>query len=81
MRLGLTNLTDLSIDNLIGAKDKTSKLELALQAELIHRLTSKGDAYHPKELVKMVVKFISYSERLEINQKAKFNEVLGNWNQ
>ena len=81
VRLGLTNLTDMSIDNLIGAKDKTSKLELALQAELIHRLTSKGDAYHPKELVKMVVKFISYSERLDINQKAKFNEVLRNWNQ
>ena len=38
--IGLSNLTDLSIENLIRAKDKLSKVELALQAELIHKLTS-----------------------------------------
>ena len=78
--LSLTNLSDLSLENLIGAKDRIGKIELALQAELIHRLTSRNEAYHPKELVKTVVKFVSYSERLDIELKAKFDEVLRRWN-
>ena len=75
--LGLANLSDLSIENLLGAKDKVNKIELALQAELIHKLTSRNDSYCPIALVRMVVKVIGYSERLGIELKAKFNEWLG----
>ena len=40
LSLDLNNLSDLSLANLVGAKDRLGKLELTLQAELIHRLTS-----------------------------------------
>ena len=73
--LNLNNLSDLSIENLMGAKDRLSKLEFALQAELIHRLCSLNVKYCPKNLVKMVKKFIGYSERLSIEQKNLFDEV------
>ena len=75
-RLGLNNLTDLSIENLVGAKDRITKLELVLQAELLHRLTSSNARYCPKGMVNKVVKFIGYSETLSKAQKAKFNELL-----
>ena len=76
--MGLSNLTDLSIENLIGAKDKVSKVELALQAELIHRLTSRGVTYQPRELVKVVIKYVGYNERLSISVKEKFDDWLRN---
>ena len=74
--MGLSNLTDLSLENMIGAKDMVNKIELALQAELIHRLTSKNDKYCPRVLVKTVVKFIGYSERLKPELKGKFDDWL-----
>ena len=76
--LGLRNLSDLSLENLIGAKDKVSKFELALQAELIHKLTSRNDKYCPKLLVKSVIKLIGYAERLPTELKEKFNSWLSN---
>ena len=76
LELGLRNLTDLSIENLIGAKDELSKIELALQAELIHKLTSRKERYCPKGLVRSVIKLIGYSERLSIELKIKFDEWL-----
>ena len=79
-RLNLNILSDLSIENLIGAKDNVTKLELALQAELIHRLTSRNVTYQPKELVKIVIRYIGYSERLDEALKERFNEVLRSWN-
>ena len=74
--LGLSNLSDLSMENLIGAKDKVNKIELALQAELIHKLTSSNESYCPIALVRRVVKIIGYSERLGIQLKARFNDWL-----
>ena len=77
--LGLKTLTDLSIENLIGSKDCTGKIELALQAELIHRLTSRNIAYDPKVMVKVVIKFVSFNERLNETLKGKFDDLLRNW--
>ena len=74
--LKLNSLSDLSLENLIGAKDRLSKLEFALQAELIHRLTSINVKYCPKNLVRTVKKFIGYSECLSIDQRKNFNEVM-----
>ena len=74
--MGFANLTDLRIENLIGAKDRVNKIELALQAELIHKLTSKNDKYCPKALVKSVIKLVGYSERLSTELKGKFNDWL-----
>ena len=78
-QLNLESLTDLSIENLVGAKDNLTKIELALNAELIHRLTARNEAFQPKVLVKAVVKLIGNSERLDRTLKDKFNEVLMNW--
>ena len=78
-KLNMNALTDLSTENLIGAKDNLNKLELALQAELIHRMTSRNETYCPRELVKTVVKFVSTAERLKPNEKQLFNEAITNW--
>ena len=78
-QLELNNLTDLTIENLVGAKDRVSKLELALQAELIHRLTSTNGAYCPRQLAKIVVRFVGYNERLSNEIKDKFKEVVRCW--
>ena len=73
--LGLDTLSDLSMENLLGAKDRLNKIELTLQAELVHRLTSTDAKFNPKELVKRIVKFIGYSERLSPEQKERFNKI------
>ena len=76
MALNLNCLSDLSMENLVGAKDDVSKLELTLQAELIHRLTSSNKINCPKSLVKTVVKFIGLTERIEPNLKLLFDVYL-----
>ena len=80
LNLTLNVLSDLTIENLIGAKENLNNIELALQAELIHRLTSRNVRYQPKDLVKTVVRYIGYSERLSRELKERFDEVLRNWN-
>ena len=77
--LNLDCLSDLTIENLVGAKDSLNKIELALNAELIHRLTSRNQSYNPKLLVKAVIKLIGYSERLDTALKDKFKNLLMNW--
>ena len=77
--LRLNTLTDLSLENLIGAKDRVNKIELALQAELIHRLTSRNITYHPRALVKEVLKLIAHSERLSEDLKIRFDEIIREW--
>ena len=74
--LGLNNLSVLSMENILGAKDRLNPLELTLQAELVHKLTAINVKYCPKVLVKKVIKYISYSERLTTEQREKFEEVL-----
>ena len=80
LNLNLNVLSDLTIENLIGAKEHLNNIELALQAELIHRLTSRNERYQPKDLVKTVVRYIGFSERLNRELKERFDVVLRNWN-
>ena len=77
--LNLNTLTDLTIENLIGAKENVNKIEHALQAELIHRLTSINVSYCPRRLVKTVIQFVGYTERLNAESKELFNEAIRNW--
>ena len=77
LALNLNSLSDFSIENLMGAKDRLSKLEFTLQAELIHRLTSINVKYCARELVKRAIKFVGYSERLDTEHKEKIKELLG----
>ena len=63
-RLGLNPLTDHSIENILGAKDRLGKIELALQAELLLRLTSNSETYVPEVLVKASAKLIYHSEKI-----------------
>ena len=72
-RLNLNALTDLTIENLVGAKDDVSKLELALQAELILKLSSKSEGYNPEQIVRAAVLLVCNSEALGQETKLKFD--------
>ena len=71
-RLGLRQLTDHSIENLLGAKDKLNKIELAIQAELLQKIISTSEPYSPERIVANSIKVIQYSERLEPELYEKF---------
>ena len=71
-RFGLNVLTDLSIENLVGAKDDISKLELALQSELILKLSTKSDGYNPEQVVRAAVLLACNSEKLDDEIKTRF---------
>ena len=66
-------MTDLTIENLVGAKDDVSKLELALQAELILKLSSKSEGYNPEQIVRAAVLLVCNSEALGQETKLKFD--------
>ena len=79
-RLGLNPLSDLSIENLLGAKDRQTKLELALGAELLHRLSAFGDKdYCPNLMVKMVLTTIGHCENLDPDLQRRFKEMIRAW--
>ena len=65
LRIGLKQLSDLTLENILGAKDRLNKLELALQAELLLKIISTSEKYIPESLVKSSIKLISYCERLD----------------
>ena len=74
--VGLLPLTDLSLENLVGAKDHINKYELAFQAELLHKLTSINKVTCPIRLVKAVVKLVGHAERLNPDLKMKVDSYL-----
>ena len=78
-RLELSSLTDRSIESLLGIKDNLTKLELALNAELIHKLSTRSEVYCPKAVVKSVLKFISYAEKLGSDMKEKIESLVRDW--
>ena len=73
MHLGLTLTSDHSIENLVGAKDVVSNLDLALQAEVILKLSTKSEGYCPSQLVKAATLLVCRSERLIPEIKEKFD--------
>ena len=76
-KLNLETLSDLSLENLIGAKDRLSKIELALNAELLHRLAAIGGSeYCPNQIIKMVIKTIGNCELLNEDLKSRFEEII-----
>ena len=75
VKLGFPRLTDTSIESVLGLKDRIGKIELALHAELILKLTSISESYCPVRLVKAAVKLIGYSERLDPALKSRFNQL------
>ena len=76
--MGLENLSDLSIENLLGIKDNIGKLELTLNAELIHRLSTRSESYSPAAIVRTAIKYVSYAEKLDDEMKTKFERWLSN---
>ena len=79
IRLGLNPLTDLTMENLLGAKDNLDSIELALNAELLHRLAASINDYCPTALVKMVVRTIGHCENLQPELKRCFKEMIRDW--
>ena len=76
VKTGLNRMSDLSIENLLGAKDKITKLELALNAELLMKLSTRSEPYCPQQLAHAALKLISYSERLKPEQRQLFKNAL-----
>ena len=75
-RLGLSPLTDLTLENILGAKDNLNKIEFALNAELIHKLTSRSEHPCPDRLVRSVIKLIYCSEYLSQDLRNAFENEL-----
>ena len=75
-RVGLSSLTNTTLENILGANESTSKLELALQAELIHKLTSRNKIHCPVLLIKSVANVIANSEFLTKERHDTFKRVI-----
>ena len=71
--LKLKDISDFTIENLIGAKDKLTKIELALQAEVILKLTSRSDGYDPEQLVNSAVKLVLGCEHLKDELRKEYD--------
>ena len=78
LRIGMMPLVDLSIESILGMKERLSKIELALNAELILRVTSKSEGYNAEQTVRSVIKIISSAEKLNEEQKINFQRYLTN---
>ena len=79
-QLNLTGLTDLTVDSLIGTKERLGKIELALQAEVLLRLTSKSEGYCPAQLIKAAIALVLNSENLKEELRINFNRYkTDNW--
>ena len=70
--LKLNSLSDLTIENLLGTKDRLGKIELALQAELLLKLTSKSEVYCPSQMVRSAIKLVFNSEKLDVDTKNEY---------
>ena len=66
------------MENLIGAKDKLGKIELALQSELLLKLSSKSEEYCPSQMVRAAVKLVCNSEKLEEEVRAGYLDYKNN---
>ena len=73
---GLSALTTINLDNILGANEPTNKTELSLQAELIHRLASRNKIHSTTLLVKTVVRVIANCEPLGREMMATFNRLI-----
>ena len=76
VQIGLTALSDLTIENILGAKDRITKIELALNAELIHKLAARSEHAYPDKLAKSVVRLIYQSEYLRSELKEAIENVI-----
>ena len=75
-QLGLKEFSDLSLESLIGAKERPTKIELALNAELILRMTSESEGYCPAQIVRASIKLIGNSEPVDLELKNKIRTYL-----
>ena len=79
-KLGLEEMQSIDIENALGTSGTLGKLELALNAEILHRLAAiGGKIYCPVELVKSGIKTIANGERLSCETGKKFEEVINGW--
>ena len=72
--LNLNPLVELSLENIMGAKDLRNKIELSLQAELILRLSTKSEAYLPSQIVRSAVLLVGNNESLTIEMQERFKQ-------
>ena len=78
LRLNMQQLTDFTIETLLGMKERLSKIELALNAELILKITSTSEPYNAEQMVRSVIKVIVNAEKLKDTEREAFKNLLNN---
>ena len=71
-KLNLNRLTDHTIEGIVGLKDRLTNIELALQAEVILKLTSTSEIYCPRQLARAATMLVLNSEHLTIKLNERF---------
>ena len=74
--LGMQPLTDFSIENLLGTTERPNKIELAINAEVLHKLASRGEGYRPDQVVRATLQLIKNSEELVPSLRSKLKEYI-----
>ena len=76
-KLDLKQLNNISIESILGIDETLNRVELALNAELLHKLTSVGsEEYSVLEIVKSTLKIITNCEPLNPELKEKCKEII-----
>ena len=69
----------LTMANLVGAGDRLDKLSLALQAELLIKLSGKSDGYCPLQIVRSTIQMVLNCERLGEDQLELYKQWKRRW--
>ena len=73
LKLKLTPLSNYTLENVLGAGLRRNKLELALQLELLLRLSTKSEQYNADQLAKSTLTFVCNAEHLNEATKEEFS--------
>ena len=69
----------LTLANLVGAGDRLDKLSLALQAELLIKLSGKSDGYCPLQIARSTIQMVLNCERLGDDQLELYKQWKRRW--
>ena len=73
LKLKLTPLSNYTLVNVLGAGLRRTKLELAIQLELLLRLSTKSEQYKADQLAKSTLTFVCNAEHLNEATKEEFS--------
>ena len=74
-QLQITRPSTLTIENILGAGERLDKISLALQAELLLKLSSRSEGYCPQQIARSAIQVVFNSEKLSNERR----ELYKNW--